>query len=107
MIPNYLSKVQLTETQLRHYTDLFKQQEEIPAQAEQIDNLWIVTAASEKFWMSTKTLAESIRNLKCVRGLLVFDLGLSPNSKQWLSSKMKCNTNLEVLCCDEYQIQTS
>ena len=24
-----------------------------------------------------------------------------------LSSKLKCNTNPEVLCCDEYQIQTS
>jgi hypothetical protein len=24
-----------------------------------------------------------------------------------LSSKLKCNTNLEVLCCDENQIQAS
>jgi hypothetical protein len=86
MIPNFLCNAELTETQRRHYTDLFTQQEEIPAQAGEIDNLWIVTAASEKFWMSTKTLAESIRNIKCVRGLLVFDLGLSPDSKQQLKN---------------------
>ena len=33
-------------------------------------------------------------------------LGIMPR-QYLLSSKMKCNTNLEVMCCDENKIQTS
>lgn len=76
----------MTKLQLKHYAELISLQKEIPINTGPINNLWVVTAASEKFWICTKTLAESLRHINGVRGLLVFDLGLSEESKRYLKS---------------------
>ena len=45
------------------------------------NQLWIVTATNMKFWLSAKTLLDSLLGVDGVSGVLIFDLGLTGEAK--------------------------